>query len=83
MTQFHDMCMYTLALFKIVGVRQGLKEEREGVVISKYRVFKHVGVYIERGVRDVGMREGFNESVANENMGSGELGEEGGERRVQ
>jgi hypothetical protein len=43
----------------------------------------HVGVYIERGVRDVGMREAFNESVANENMGSRELGEEGGERRVQ
>lgn len=64
------MGMYALSLFKIMGVRQGLKEEREGIIISKYTVFLHVGVDIERGVGDVRVREGSNESVANENMGS-------------
>ena len=64
------MGMYALSLFKIMGVRQGLKEEREGIIISKNTVSMHVGVYIERGVGDVRVREGSNESVANENMGS-------------
>jgi len=66
-----------LALFKITEVRQGLEEEREGVVIRSNRVSVHVGVYRKRSVRDVGVREGSDESVANENMGSVELGEEG------
>lgn len=64
-------------MFKITEVRQGLEEEREGVVIRSNRVFVHVGVYRKRSVRDVGVREGSDESVANENMGSVELGEEG------
>ena len=54
-------------MFKIAEVRQGLEEEREGVVIRNNRVSFHVGVYRKRGVRDVGMREGSDQSVANEN----------------
>lgn len=64
------MCTHALGLFKIMGVRQGLKEEREGIIISKYTVSMHVVVYIERGVGDVRVREGSNESITNENMGS-------------
>lgn len=66
-------------MVKITEVRQGLEEEREGVVIRSNRVSVGVGVgvYRMRSVRDVGVREGSNESVANENMGSVELGEEG------
>lgn len=64
-------------MFKITEVRQGLEEEREGVVIRRNRVSVHVGVYRKRSVRDVGVREGSDESVANENMGSVELGKEG------
>ena len=64
------MGMYALSLFKIMGVRQGLKEEREGIIIRKNTVSMHVGVYIERGMGDVRVRDGSNESVANENMGS-------------
>lgn len=59
-------------MFKITEVRQGLEEEREGVVIRSNRVSLHAGVYRKRGVRDVGVREGSDQSVENENMGSKE-----------
>lgn len=64
------MGMHALGLFKIMGVRQGFKEERKSIIISKNTASVHVGVYIERGVGDVRVREGSNEIITNENMGS-------------
>lgn len=70
MTKFYDMGMYAFAQLKFTEVRQGLEEEREGIVIRKGRVSVHVAVYGERGMRDVGVRKGSNNCVAYENMGS-------------
>lgn len=77
MTQLYDVAMYALALFKLTEVGQGLEEEREGVIVRNNRLSVHAGVNKERVVRDARVSKGSNESVANENMGSGKLGEEG------
>lgn len=78
MTQFYDMGMRALPLFEVPRVGQKLKKEREGEVIWKDRVGVHVGIHRERSMkkRSRGMREGSHERIANENMGSGQLGEE-------
>ena len=72
--------MDTLAFEVVPTVRQGLEKKREGVVIRKNRVAVHVGVNRVRNVRVMDAREGSDESVANENMGSMEVGEEEGQR---
>lgn len=46
------------------------------MVIRQNRISKHVGVYRIRNVRDLGVREGFNERVASEDMGYVQLVEE-------
>ncbi|KAJ6680188.1 hypothetical protein OIU79_019825 [Salix purpurea] len=73
------MGMDTLAFEVVPTVRQGLEKKREGVVIRKDRVGVHVGVNRVRNVRVMDAREGSDERVANENMGSMEVGEEEGQ----
>ncbi|PON65715.1 hypothetical protein PanWU01x14_114580 [Parasponia andersonii] len=57
-------------------VRQGFKKKRESEMVTRNGVSEHVKVYGEWFImRIVGVREGSNKRVANENMGSTDLGE--------
>lgn len=74
MSQFYNMGMHALPLLEVPKVGQRFKKEREGEVVWKDGVCVHVSVYREWGMRrsrSRGMREGSNERIANENMGSG------------
>lgn len=69
MSKFQDMCMNALRLYRLAGVGEGLEEEREGVVVGKDGEFSHVGVEGEREERGVGVGEGSDERVENEDVG--------------
>lgn len=77
MTVFYNMGVDALSWKEVMGVRERLEEEREGEVVGEDGVAVHVVVYGERGVRNVGVGEGSDERVVNENMGFwNEVGEE-------
>lgn len=77
MTKFDDMGMHAKAMSELPRVGQGLEEEREGEVIGMDGVPAHVSIHRERNARCAGESEGSDESVADEDMGSREVGEEG------
>lgn len=52
------MGMNRLTTSKVVGISQGFKKEREGVIVGKNGVFDHVGVNGNWGMEDFGMGEG-------------------------
>lgn len=76
MANFDNVGMHAEPLSELPRVGQGLEEEREGEIIGMDGVFAHVGIHRERNVRDAGEREGSDENVADEDMGSREVGEE-------
>lgn len=76
MACFDDMGLYCLAMFEVSEVREGLENEREGVVIGRDGGLVHLGVDLDGVVVQLGMGEGPDEIVANEDMGSVELVEE-------
>ena len=77
------MGMYAFPLFVLTEVRQRFKKKRESEIVRKNGVFIHMDVYRERFMRSMGMREGFDKRIANENMGSTNLGEEKKMGKVQ
>lgn len=76
MACFDDMGLYCLAMFEVSEVREGLENEREGVVIGRDGGLVHLGVDLDGVLVQLGMGEGPDEIVANEDMGSVELVEE-------
>lgn len=76
MACFDDMGLYCLAMFEVSEVREGLENEREGVVIGRDGGLVHLGVDLNGVLVQLGMGEGPDEIVANEDMGSVELVEE-------
>lgn len=76
MARFDDMGLYCLAMFEVSEVREGLENEREGVVIGRDGGLVHLGVDLDGVLVQLGMGEGPDEIVANEDMGSEELVEE-------
>lgn len=68
------MGMQALPTYDVPGIGNRLQEEWEGEVVGKNGAFVHVGVDREGDLRGVGVREGSDEGVADENMGFGDLG---------
>lgn len=82
MANFHNVAMHAEPPSELPRVGEGLEEEREGEVIGTDGVLAHVGIHPERNVRGAGQRKGSDESVADEDMGPREVGEEG-QRQVR
>lgn len=77
MTMFYNMGVDALGLKEVTGVRERLEKKRKSEIVGEDRVAVHVGVYGKRGVRNVGVGEGSDETVVNENVGfRNEVGEE-------
>lgn len=80
--EFEDVGMDGLRLSEVLGGGEGLEEEREGVVVGEDGVAVHVGEDGEWGegvMVVVGVGEGSDEGVEDENVGSGD--EEGEEKQ--